>query len=217
MNSEPIGCLGRILQMLGFPVSGQAVEEVLPYRQRDDFLSAAELSFYHVLRKAVGTQYVVCPKVNLWDLFFVARPNENRGAKGKIDRKHVDFVLCDPATMRPICGVELDDRSHQKESRMKRDVFVNSVFQTAGLPLLHVPAARSYSIADLSSQVAEVTRQQQAIPAIPPSQSNSTTTACPRCGSELTERTVSKGTNKGERFLGCSSFPKCRHTQPVTT
>lgn len=189
MTSEPIGCLGRILQLLGVSDSSATKADVLPYRQRDDFLSLAELSFYHVLLQAVASHFVVCPKVNLWDLFFVARPHENRGAKGRIDRKHVDFVLCEPRTMRPVCAIELDDRSHQKESRIKRDAFVDSVFHTAGLPLLHVTAARTYSIAELASQVAEVTQHQQATPAIPPSSGRSTTTAFPKCGSELVERT----------------------------
>ncbi|MEM9567612.1 MAG: restriction endonuclease [Cyanobacteria bacterium P01_E01_bin.34] len=37
---------------------------------------------------------------------------------------------------------------------------------------------------------------------------------CPKCGSELVLRTAKKGINKGNRFYGCSAFPKCRHTQP---
>ena len=38
-------------------------------------------------------------------------------------------------------------------------------------------------------------------------------TTCPRCGSELVERQAKRGINAGNSFLGCSSFPKCRHTQ----
>lgn len=37
--------------------------------------------------------------------------------------------------------------------------------------------------------------------------------SCPRCGSELLERQVKRGTNVGNTFLGCSSFPKCRYTE----
>ena len=36
---------------------------------------------------------------------------------------------------------------------------------------------------------------------------------CPRCGSALVLRPASKGANPGKAFLGCSTFPKCRHTQ----
>jgi restriction system protein len=34
---------------------------------------------------------------------------------------------------------------------------------------------------------------------------------CPKCGSDLVERTAKKGVNAGNKFWGCSSFPKCRH------
>jgi ssDNA-binding Zn-finger/Zn-ribbon topoisomerase 1 len=36
---------------------------------------------------------------------------------------------------------------------------------------------------------------------------------CPRCGGTLVTRTVSKGERKGETFVGCSNFPKCRYTK----
>ena len=36
---------------------------------------------------------------------------------------------------------------------------------------------------------------------------------CPRCGSELVARQAKRGANAGNRFLGCSSFPKCRYTE----
>jgi hypothetical protein len=38
---------------------------------------------------------------------------------------------------------------------------------------------------------------------------------CPKCGSELVERTAKKGPNAGRRFLGCENFPRCRFTKSV--
>ena len=38
-------------------------------------------------------------------------------------------------------------------------------------------------------------------------------TACPRCGSNLVERTAKKGPNAGSTFLGCENYPKCRFTK----
>lgn len=35
---------------------------------------------------------------------------------------------------------------------------------------------------------------------------------CPKCDSKLVNRVAKKGPNKGNEFLGCSSFPKCRYT-----
>jgi restriction system protein len=37
--------------------------------------------------------------------------------------------------------------------------------------------------------------------------------ACPECGSELVLRTARRGRNPGQRFWGCSNFPKCGFTR----
>lgn len=34
---------------------------------------------------------------------------------------------------------------------------------------------------------------------------------CPKCGSKLILRTAKKGTNMGNKFYGCTAFPKCRY------
>ncbi|MCF6312136.1 MAG: restriction endonuclease [Verrucomicrobiales bacterium] len=34
--------------------------------------------------------------------------------------------------------------------------------------------------------------------------------ACPKCGNEMIRRTARKGKNVGNRFWGCSNFPRCR-------
>lgn len=34
---------------------------------------------------------------------------------------------------------------------------------------------------------------------------------CPKCGSELVLRTARNGANAGQKFYGCSGFPKCRY------
>ena len=39
---------------------------------------------------------------------------------------------------------------------------------------------------------------------------------CPKCGSQLVLRTAQKGPNPGQKFWGCSNFPKCRFTQPLS-
>jgi ribosomal protein L37AE/L43A len=33
---------------------------------------------------------------------------------------------------------------------------------------------------------------------------------CPQCGSEMVIRVTKQGSNAGQQFLGCSTFPKCR-------
>ena len=40
-------------------------------------------------------------------------------------------------------------------------------------------------------------------------------TKCPRCGGVLVLRTAARGANAGNRFYGCSNYPKCRFVQNV--
>ena len=38
---------------------------------------------------------------------------------------------------------------------------------------------------------------------------------CPRCGAALVLRTVKKGDRAGNKFFGCSEYPKCRYTENI--
>lgn len=215
------GCLGSILRLFGIGAGPPASGELLPYRRRDDFLSPAELSFYRALSGAVGTQVHICAKVNLADIFFVVKPNENKGARGRIAQKHVDFLLCDPQSMKPLVGVELDDSSHARVDRQERDVLVDSVFAAAGLPLIRIPAAAGYSPTDLSSRLeaylsgaASAISVAAAAPVVQTSNPNDSHPVCPKCGIPMVLRTAGKGEQPGRQFYGCSNYPRCRETRP---
>jgi len=56
-------------------------------------------------------------------------------------------------------------------------------------------------------------------PAPPPTPSAATPSAatphCPTCGGQMVMRTAKRGTNAGQRFWGCTSFPQCRGTTPA--
>ena len=41
-------------------------------------------------------------------------------------------------------------------------------------------------------------------------------TSCPKCGNSMVLREIKKGADKGKKFWGCSSFPKCRGIINVT-
>jgi hypothetical protein len=161
-DMEKPGCLAVVLRALGLAPKFTA-PDVLAYHMRDDFLSPVELNFFRVLRTAVSDWAVICPKVSLGDLFY-AESGEHRtnvGLRNRIARKHVDFLLCDPQSMRPLVGIELDDASHQRPSRQERDRFVEQVFAAAGLPLLREPARVSYSPRQLSAALSQMIRWEQ--------------------------------------------------------
>lgn len=205
---ERQGCLTAILSLFGIHLAGPARDNQLPYRQRDDFLSAAELSFYRVLTQTIGKQAVVLCKVNLADIFFVTQTKDSQSHRNKIDRKHVDFLLCDPTTMRPGLGIELDDSSHGRRDRQQRDELVDRVFKAAGLPLLRIPAQVGFNPTDLLSKVLPHLQAVAAKPVTAQTAGDDPPT-CPKCRVPMLLRTASKGTQVGQQFYGCRNYPKC--------
>ena len=39
---------------------------------------------------------------------------------------------------------------------------------------------------------------------------------CPRCGEKMVLRVAKKGNNAGNKFYGCSAFPKCRYIEELS-
>lgn len=216
----------RIADFLSEKDPKAPARQVYPYLLRDDFVSRAEHSFFLVLKSVIPDTVLISPKVSLGDLFYVksSDPSEYRTLTNKIDRKHVDFLLCDAKTLRPLAGIELDDKSHQRSDRQVRDEFVEQVFQAARLPLLRFPAQFSYSQAEVGAALRPyfgkietpatpapiaAPRVVPVAPVTPPAPVNAAP-ACPKCGSEMVLRTAKSGANAGEQFWGCPDYPKCR-------
>ncbi len=126
----------------------------LPYERRKRLVTQAELRFYRVLQRAVGDSYSIFAMVRIADLLVVTKGSKNyRSWLNKILAKHVDFVLCDDRTMVPVLAIELDDASHQRPDRIKRDIFVNQAFEAAGLPLLRITVSKEYHPGDLRDEI----------------------------------------------------------------
>jgi very-short-patch-repair endonuclease len=170
-ESRRTGCLGLFFGWLTPSTETSESKITLPYGKKDDFLSPAELSFFRVLKSELPAAWHLITKVNLADLIFVRQPHRNQGASNRINRKHVDFVICDAGTMEPLLGIELDDASHDRQDRQERDEFVDKVFETAGLPLLHVKASRGYQTTALMAEVREAIGIKSAPPPLPSNQS----------------------------------------------
>jgi hypothetical protein len=150
------GCLSLIATLIFGPQKSQELSnEKLPYQLRNTLLSAAEFSFYKVLEDAVKNKLKIQCKVRLADIFYTSY-GTNIYHFNRITGKHVDFLLCDMQTMRPILGIELDDSSHSQPDRKARDIFVDEVFKVAQLPLLHIQAKRAYSPEVLLVQIKQL-------------------------------------------------------------
>ncbi len=219
MTKNSPGCLPRLLRRFGRAAKiAASFPGDLPYRLRDDFLSAAENEFYRALRGVTGERMVICPKVSLDDIFFVPHPEKNQAYISKINRKHVDFLLCSPGSLLPLAGVELDDSSHQRPDRVARDAFVEQVFAAAGLPLVRVPVRASYQADELSEMLRDAMQgRPQPKPPAPaePVSPEDGPPLCPKCGVRMALRRARYGANAGRQFYGCPNYPRCQQIVPV--
>jgi len=83
--------------------------------------------------------YYACPQVRLADFIEtrVRDPARHRAALNRVAQKSVDFAVVDFAGS-VVLVVELDDRSHGRADRARRDQQVNAVLARCGVPLLRV-------------------------------------------------------------------------------
>jgi len=104
---------------------------------------------------AVGEQYLIFPQLSLQSTLegYAQSASAQVSFINQIDRKRVDLVLVDPQDLRVHLAIEVDDRSREAAHRRRRDGFVESVLQQAGITLVRIPAARSYVVSALHQQL----------------------------------------------------------------
>jgi hypothetical protein len=121
----------------------------IPFRRRTVLFSRAERSFYQVLRSVVP-DHMIFVKVRLADL---VRPKPRQSLWehfSPINRRHIDFVVCDP-TLAPLVAIELDKVSSLSASTPD---LLTSVLASASLPVVHVPQKRRYLFNELRKLLA---------------------------------------------------------------
>ena len=184
------------------------LEERLPYRLREQFMSTPELALLRVLQNMVRHHYIICPKVALNDIFYIARPNENVHFFNKIFRKHVDFLLCEPDTLKPAFGIELVKPVSKTETR-EADKFMQDLFLSAGLPLVHVPSNDHYDEDDLAELFKFSIVKVRNTGTLRASTKADSVPMCPVCGRMMVLRIHRHGPKKGKKYYGCMDSPKC--------
>ena len=157
MAREKFGCLGFLFG-LGNSGSATAARAFPKVQVNKYFVSDAEGNFFRVLHKVVGDRGHVLAQVSLRQLlWFPGNSHSNPGRQtwqNKVAAKSVDFVVCDPATLRPLVVIELDDRTHARPERQTRDDEVRDLLDAAGLPLVGVLCSRNYDTREIWAAIA---------------------------------------------------------------
>jgi len=132
-------------------VTNKPYHEYLPYVKRYCLMTNAELNFFKVLQKAVQDKYYIVPQVQLSKLIEVERRRKwQYSYTNMIDRKSVDFVLFNKENFKPYLVIELDDRSHYRWDRIRRDNFVDEVLNRVGIRIKHIKNSYQYNIDEIT-------------------------------------------------------------------
>lgn len=127
-----------------------------PFLITNSLLTKAEMNFYNVLKDVIDNEKeIICPKVRMIDVLWTKtyRVENKLTFINKVNRKHFDFVICDKETLKPLMAIELDDKSHEEESRKERDEFVDALFTDLKFKVVHVPVKYSYNVNEIKEKM----------------------------------------------------------------
>ena len=179
-------------------------ENLSSYKLQPALFSKAEINFYRAFMEYKKDTNPVFAKVRLADVFSPSGKGKAYMSDfNKISAKHVDFLVCDKETMKPLYAIELDDKSHLSEKAKKRDDFVGKLFAQTGLALVRVQARKDYSdtyLDELFSVLDDAKKNLE----------DNKISLCPKCGVPMILRTSKRGDKAGKQFLGCPNYPKCK-------
>jgi len=106
------------------------------YTRKSSILTPREQRFYASLLLAVESKYAIMSKVRLWDFIRLENdPSERNRHLNRLSCRHVDFLLCEPRTLKPLLVIELDDNTHQTPYSQDSDRYKNELFQAVSLPI----------------------------------------------------------------------------------
>jgi len=203
------------------------------YESRGNLYTQDERSFLGVLEQALDNRYRVFGKVLLSDLIKPAKGLDAgrwTTALNRINRKHVDFVICTANEFALVGVLELDDQMRGREVRAGRDEFVDQALAMAGIPVLRFPAKKGYAVHEVRARLTEmmlagtksgvVSSAQKPIALLNatldaimesnPVQPDSVVPDCPICSAAMVKRFTIRGQNAGNYIWACSTFPMCR-------
>lgn len=121
------------------------------YEKVDYLLTKNELKFYRILRQVTNKlDYSLFCQVSLYEIV----KSKNYKDFNKIKSKCIDFVITQENCKILLC-IELDDTSHEKTKRIKRDDFVNQLFKDLDIKLLRIPVQNFYNMEELENKIKE--------------------------------------------------------------
>lgn len=125
--------------------------------QKANLLTEREKNFYETIRLIAEKHNLnVSAKIRLADIVNVSDSIQKQSSLWwskfeKISQKHIDFALADKNNLEIKLLIEIDDSTHQREDRIERDKFVDSVCEQVNIPILHL-----YDVIGLEDKIVNI-------------------------------------------------------------
>ena len=133
----------------------KSVPQEYHYERRDLIMTRTETEFFKMLDEAIGSKYYVFPQVHLSSILEHRIDGQDWWkAFHHLNRKSVDFVICERNKVQPLVAIELDDWSHKLEKRKLRDAEVERIFRGANFPLLRFGYKGPYTAQSIAQSIA---------------------------------------------------------------
>ncbi|MGC3971594.1 MAG: DUF2726 domain-containing protein [Pirellulales bacterium] len=165
-GSLPTSLIVGVVVLIVFAIVVRVISQAqcarLPQYVRKPLMSENELDFLRQFRAICPSDIVVCPQVALSALIDVAdHVVERRAARNGYAQCFADFVICRAETYDVLGIIELDDRTHTREHRRKRDQRLDAIYGMIGLPVVHVAARKTgrYTTRDAEQALSDLRRQ----------------------------------------------------------
>lgn len=121
------------------------------YKKCDYLLTKNELNFYRILKQTTNKLgYSLFCQVSLYQ---IVNSKDYRDFN-KIKSKSIDFVITQENCKILLC-IELDDSTHQRQKRIERDSFIDTLFKDLEIKLLRIPVQNFYNIEELENKIKE--------------------------------------------------------------
>lgn len=123
-------------------------------------MTDSEVQFFKKLQLALP-EYLIFSQVQLSRII---EPSEEAGRDrqfwfNRVCRQSVDFVLVDKDMQTVLAAIELDDWTHESQTRQKQDTKKDKALSSAGIPIIRFHAEKMPSIEMIRMDVMEVLRQ----------------------------------------------------------
>lgn len=105
---------------------------------RSQFCSDDEEHLYQLLSAAAGDKAFVYTKIRVLNVLRIVDASNHLETAIRLDRKYIDFLVCERSTRRPICAVQFDQWNESSGEYQQRDTYLEKAIDAAGLKVIHL-------------------------------------------------------------------------------